>query len=294
MFPFKKILITTDGSDKTGPSIIYGLDMAKVTGAEVTALCVIDESDYEDPMNTASPDSESVLYQQSMKAVGSIVDQGKAKGLHVRPLVISGIPASEIAQASTDHDLTVMGTAGRTGISHLLLGSVAEKVIRSANSPVLVVHVGDYLKADRLTIKRILIPTDGSENTTTAITQGIALAKVFGAEVTALSVADQAVTSRSKANEGVGQSSLEVCREATDYVANEGRKLGLTVIPLILTGTPSDEIVKASVNYDLIVMGTVGRTGLAHIRLGSVAERTVRQAKCPVLVVRAKEAKTPV
>ena len=112
--------------------------------------------------------------------------------------------------------------------------------------------------------------------------------------MTALSVADQAVTSRSKANEGVGQSSLEVCREATDYVANEGRKLGLTVIPLILTGTPSDEIVKASVNYDLIVMGTVGRTGLAHIRLGSVAERTVRQAKCPVLVVRAKEAKTPV
>jgi len=55
MIPIRGCSLTTDGSDKTGPSIIYGLDMAKVTGAEVTALCVIDESDYEDPMNTASP-----------------------------------------------------------------------------------------------------------------------------------------------------------------------------------------------------------------------------------------------
>ena len=207
-------------------------------------------------------------------------------------MVVSGIPADEIVQASIDHDLTVMGTAGRTGISHLLLGSVAEKVVRSANSPVLVVHSGDNIKAEELTIKKkILIPTDGSDNTTTAIAQGLALAKLFGAEVTALSVADKPAAPHSQASVGVGGNSFEAGRAATEHVASEGRMIGIKVYPLILTGTPSDQIVKASVNYDLIVMGTVGRTGLAHIRLGSVTEITVRQAKCPVLVVRANQAK---
>jgi len=86
--------------------------------------------------------------------------------------------------------------------------------------------------------KKDPIPTDGSENTANAIAQGLALAKVFGAEVTALSVVDQIVASRSKANEGVEPSSLEACRQATEFIASEGRKLGMTVISLILTGAP--------------------------------------------------------
>ncbi|MGD0817393.1 MAG: universal stress protein [Methanomassiliicoccales archaeon] len=293
MIAYSRILITTDGSDKTGPAISFTMGLAKVMGAEVTAMCVIDEMDYQDMMNAAIPEAESVLYQQSATAVESVVVQGKAGGVNVKPLVVSGIPSSEIIQASVDYDLIVMGTAGRTGISHLLLGSVAEKVVRLANSPVLVVHSGDRVNADGLIVKRLLIPTDGSENTNPAIAQGLALARVFGAEVTALSVVDQAAVSHRKSHEETERSPFEACREATEMIANEGRGLGITVNPLILTGTPSDEIVKASADHDLVVMGTVGRTGLAHIRLGSVAERTVRHAKCPVLVVRAKEAKTP-
>ena len=288
MIPYKKILITTDGSEKSGPAMIYGLCMAKAMGADVGALSVIDESDYEDMMSVAIPEAESVLYQQSVEAAESIVAQGRSKGVQVKPIIVSGIPASKIAEISLEYDLTIMGTVGRKGLTHLLLGSVAEKVVRTAKSPVLVVHAGDHVNADCLNVKRILIPTDGSENTKPAIAHGLALARVLNAEVTVLNVADQTSENQSSNKKGDAKNQIEISREATESIANEGKRMGLTAHPLTLTGTPINEIVKASSNFDLIVMGTVGRTGLAHIRLGSVAEGTVRQAKCPVLVVRAK------
>jgi len=74
MIQYKKVLITADGSDKTGPATYYGLGMAKIMDAEVTVMSVIDESDYEDLMNAAIPEDQSVLYQKSPDAVNSSVD----------------------------------------------------------------------------------------------------------------------------------------------------------------------------------------------------------------------------
>ncbi len=58
---------------------------------------------------------------------------------------------------------------------------------------------------------------------------------------------------------------------------------------LVIEGSPANEIITASKDYDLIVMGSLGRTGLSHLLMGSVAEKVVRHASCPVLVVRAPE-----
>jgi nucleotide-binding universal stress UspA family protein len=286
MIPYKKILIPTDDSEKTSTAIHYGISIAQAMGADVTAMCVIDEGDYIDA-NVAVPGVESTIYQKSSRAVGSIMDQGRAMGVRVRPLVMSGDPANEIVRASSDNDLIVMGTAGLTGVQHLLLGSVAEKVVRSSRCPVLVVRSGAGVDSGAPTVKRLLIPTDGSENSMPAIAHGLSLAKVLSAEVTAFSVADPGPDSRQKTRE-VGRISMDACREATGHIVDEGRIFGVTVTPTIVTGAPSEEIVKASAEHDLIVMGTAGRTGLAHVRLGSVAEMTVRQARCPVLVVRAR------
>jgi nucleotide-binding universal stress UspA family protein len=254
-------------------------------GADVTAMCVIDEGDYVDA-NVAVPGVESIMFQKSTRAVESVVIQGQAMGVRVRPLILSGDPSNEIVRASSDHELIVMGTAGLTGAQHLLLGSVAEKVVRSARSPVLVVRSGADVDSGVTTVKKLLIPTDGSENTKPAVAHGLSLAKALGAEVTALSVAYPEFASHLTMHEEGGRMSLEACREATSSVADEGRRLGVAVRSMIVTGAPSEEIIKASAEHDLIVMGTAGRTGLAHMRLGSVAEKTVRLSNCPVLVVR--------
>jgi nucleotide-binding universal stress UspA family protein len=279
----RKILVPTDGSGNTRAAISFALDMAKTTGAVVTAMCVNDISNYAITGNDPAPDVVSPLYRECMIAVNNVVGQGGKMGVDVEPRVVSGMPVKEIVDASTNFDLIVMGTAARTGVSLLILGSVAQKVIRFSSCPVLVIssHQPAGLK-----IHRILIPTDGTDNTRTAIRHGLEMARTFNAEVTALFVSSSKCITFSPG--GTAEHFLpESGQKAVDYVANEGRKLGIVVKPLIVTGSPANEIIKVSGRQDLIVMGTNGRTGIEYLRLGSVAEKTVRHARCPVLVVRA-------
>jgi nucleotide-binding universal stress UspA family protein len=275
---YRRILIPTDGSENTRAAVAYALDLARQTDAKVTAISVNDISNY-----AAIPgehDAESPLYQASQAAIGDAIEMGAAKGVRVEGMIVSGIPKRDIVEASKDHDLVVMGTTGRTGLPHLLLGSVAERVVRKAYCPVIVVRTGvtSSFKCDR-----ILIATDGSENSAPAVREGLNLARAFGAQVTALSVSDD--TGLPAAGRGSAEGRV-LASEAVAEVENEGRKLGIEVTPSVPTGSPDDAIVDASTEHDLLVMGTHGRSGLAHLRMGSVAERVIRFARCPVMVVK--------
>lgn len=137
--------------------------------------------------------------------------------------------------------------------------------------------------------KKILIPTDGSEYTKAAVRKGLEMAKAMGAEVTALYVVDQT----SFINFPMDSTIVSVYtllekegQEAMDFVKKEAEKIGVKLTTRIEEGSPSRKIVDLSADHDLVVMGTLGRTGFSKLLLGSVAERVVRFAKCPVLVVR--------
>ncbi len=138
--------------------------------------------------------------------------------------------------------------------------------------------------------KKILIPTDGSEYTKAAIAQGLELARLMGAEVTAMYVVDQT----SFVNFPMDSTVVSIYsllekegKDAVDYVKSEGERLGVKVTTIVEEGSPAKKIVDEAKNYDLVVMGTLGRTGISKLLLGSVAERVVRFAPVPVLVVRA-------
>ena len=140
--------------------------------------------------------------------------------------------------------------------------------------------------------QKILIPTDGSEYTKAAIATGLNMAKLIGAEVTAMYVVDQTSFINFPMDSAiVSIYSLleEEGKEAVEYVVNEGKKLGVKVVSRVEEGSPVKRIVEASKEHDIIVMGTLGRTGMSKLLLGSVAERVVRHAICPVMVVRAPE-----
>jgi nucleotide-binding universal stress UspA family protein len=79
-------------------------------------------------------------------------------------------------------------------------------------------------------------------------------------------------------------------QEAVDFVMNLAKEQGVEVEVSVKEGTPVKVILEESSNYDIIVMGTLGRTGMSKLLMGSVAERVVRAADCPVLVVRMPEA----
>ena len=136
---------------------------------------------------------------------------------------------------------------------------------------------------------KILLPTDGSENNKVAIEHAIALAKELNADITALSVIDRSYLSSLYESIPLPEFSPEVdevSRRAVDCAVKEGQKMGVRITGKVIDGHPADEIIKASKDYDLIVMGSLGRSGMSHLLIGSVAEKVVRFAHCPVLVIR--------
>jgi len=143
-----------------------------------------------------------------------------------------------------------------------------------------------------VSIKKILIATDGSEYTKEAVTYGLWIAKQCEAEVTALYVIDQTpLVSYPMDSSSVSVYSLleKEGKRAVEEVKTEGEAEGVRVTPMILEGSPTRKIVEIAADYDLIVLGTLGRSAFSKLFMGSVAERVTRYAPCPVLVVRAKK-----
>ena len=143
-----------------------------------------------------------------------------------------------------------------------------------------------------MTFRNILVPTDGSEYTKMAIDKAVELAKAVGGSITAIYVIDHTVFGNIPMDSSV-TSVYDMMekegREATAYVRQLCEQNGIESKEMIVEGAPVKAIVSASSDFDVIVMGTLGRTGFAKLMMGSVAERVVRYAKCPVMVVRAIE-----
>ena len=142
--------------------------------------------------------------------------------------------------------------------------------------------------------EKILIATDGSEYTKNAVDYGIDLAKSTGAKLFAIYVVDTAAFA-SIPMDAAWESMYELLKQEGDlaikYVSEKAQAEGLEVEGNLIEGHPADEIIRYSEknSISLIVMGTLGKSGLDRFLLGSVAEKVVRNSKIPVLVVRGKK-----
>ncbi len=140
--------------------------------------------------------------------------------------------------------------------------------------------------------KRILIPTDGSETSEIAVDKGLALARMLGASIKVLFVVDtttfrdippdELITNLRGHMESKGDDILSEIEERAD-------ELGVEMEKSLVHGHPDDLIVEESENFDLIVIGTHARSGLSRLLIGSITERVVRHAKCPVMVIKTME-----
>lgn len=142
---YKRILIATDGSDKSSLAAQSGIDLAKALGAEVLALNVINEVVVASAVRQLGSDRKEVedkLMASGQKAVESIKKMGSAAGVKVDALVRMGSPANMVIDIARNEgaDLIVMGSHGESGASKLLIGSVVQKVLYWATIPVLVVR----------------------------------------------------------------------------------------------------------------------------------------------------------
>lgn len=141
MQEIRKVLIATDGSEYTKEAVSTGLHFAKMLGADVTALYVIDQTSFVSfPIDSSIVSVYSLLENEGKKAVEDVKMEGEALGVKVETVVAEGSPTRKIVETSADFDLVVLGTLGRSALSKLFMGSVAERVTRYAPCPVLVVR----------------------------------------------------------------------------------------------------------------------------------------------------------
>lgn len=135
---------------------------------------------------------------------------------------------------------------------------------------------------------RILVPTDFSETSVSAVRQGVALARTFGAGLILLHVGDAVTEVATQFPLGLDASLLDAERERLLKVLSPQEQATVHPEFVMCQGAPAQEIVRCAEEreVDVIVMGTHGRGGVSHFILGSVAEQVIRTAPCPVLVVR--------
>jgi nucleotide-binding universal stress UspA family protein len=291
------ILAPTDLSPAAESGLKAAADLARRSSARVTILNVIDLSGLDDSW---VPRDALVRLERDFRAEATprleALRERLFKGVPVEIQIVEGMGASvAIAQYARDHDVDVIVLAshGRTGFKRAVLGSVAERVVRGAPGDVIVVRSDDIEEEQGMEIKTILVPTDFSGYADEALERATQFAKLTQAEIHVLHayefpmpllVADVPVSLPQEVYDQVQDAAKQGVEKRIAKVVAEGVKAAGGVI----CDNPTRAILDAAVktHADLIVMGTHGRTGMKHVLLGSVAERIVRMAPCPVMTVK--------
>jgi nucleotide-binding universal stress UspA family protein len=287
-----RILVPIDFSTTADAAETLALRIARALGAELHVVHV--RVILEDPLMAEEQQLEiSRLMSSAHDAGEKALAEGRPddEEIEIRTHLIRSISAAEaITEVATDQacDLVVMGTHGRRGIKHLLLGSVAENVVRSVEIPVLTVRPDCRLFEVRP--ERILVAHDFSDQSAEAVRVAAEWAAAFDAEVTLLHVVEPVVYPEFYTINVVSDDVITRLRdratEALDAAADDllgNRPVSTSVV----VGRAADTILSeaSSGGFDLVVMGTRGLSGLEQLVIGSVAEAVLRRCPVPLLTV---------
>ncbi len=218
----------------------------------------------------------------------------KSSGNHdvsVTPLLVRGIDPDEVIVETASNlgcDLIVLGTHGRRGLSHLFLGSVAERVVRTSSAPVLTLRADAMVELDGVT--RILVPYDFSDASADAIRHAAAWADALDGEITMLHVVEPVVYPEFYSVDILPDNLMMRLTTRSEEALGEAvaeHLDGRVSSTLVEVGRAADTIVNLADpdRFDLVVMATRGLSGLEHVLLGSVAESVLRRCRVPMLTV---------
>ncbi|MCA9982016.1 MAG: universal stress protein [Anaerolineales bacterium] len=295
---FAKILVPLDGSKLAEQALPTALKLATAVGSEIVLMRV---PQYHEVMTMASVGGEmppiavdGTDFAEAEAYLNDLRQLWQTNDITLSVRLGEGDPASAIVDIATDEqvDLIIMSTHGRTGLARWAMGSVAEKVLRAAQVPVIVTR-------DDRPIEKMLITLDGSNLASAAIEPAMRLAQALGARVTLLRVQPyESYANRLEIDEymrfeyGLDKSLEDLTRKRIRWyledVMDQYAQFGVPIQYAIVMGFAADEILTYAEKeeLDLVVMSTHGRTGLRRWVYGSVTEKVLRGAHCGVMVVR--------
>ena len=293
MLTLSRVLCPTDFSEVSTKAEAYATALAEHYGASLHLLHV------DPPMPIMAPYGEIPVdvrlfeeqREQALADLAAAGDRARAAGVDTTTSVRGGHPAREILAVIEEQtaDLLVLGTHGRGGVEHLLLGSVAEKIVRKAPCPVMVVPPAAHPESGVL-FKRILCPVDGSVASAAAVAFALSLARETDGDVVLLQVVEPVPASGefgaldAAEYRRIGEAHAQTVLSAA--VSAEVRAW-CRVREVIAHGKPSERILDAATaeRADVIVMGVRGRGAIDVLAFGSTTNDVIRRSACPVLAV---------
>jgi nucleotide-binding universal stress UspA family protein len=286
--PFKRLLVPLDGSALAERALPFARTLARTFGADLIFVRAANAHglalDREEARLKALAEAEA--YLEGLKTANR-ADYGLELSAPI------GEPVTEIGNVARlrQADLIVMTTHGRGGLSRLLLGSVAEGLVRQTGLPLLLIRAGLPLASWEHSPRRLLVPLDGSVASAAVLPAVAALAQAVRARVTLLRAipplpAELAPYEIVRLPEDTAASLADRARIELSRVASELNAQGLSVEAEVVVGSPVEAIVSAAARQqaDLIVMNTRTRGDLERTIAGSVADEVLRGADVPVLM----------
>lgn len=282
-----KILVPTDFSDLSLKAVSVANKYASQFDGKVylfhshLPISEIEDS-YALGMTTQTYQNYDEIEDNLKAKLQQVADEKLDKSVFGDIIVGMGNPAQSIIDASEEMDMIILSTHGRTGFRRFLLGSVSEKVLRMAQLPVMVVEN----ESDIGELKDIVVTTDFSDNSYTAFSEARKIAAKSGGNVTILHILSYHQVEKEDSDK-----SLETIREQRLKVLEKEyfHELGKRVSSKVIMSDRSPQ--EAIANYlkknpcNLIVMATVGRTGLSYLMMGSTTANVVRHSETAVLSV---------
>lgn len=284
MLKIEKVLYPTDLSENSLKAVPLAAHLARIHGADLHMLHVyilhtlIDSE--EDPPFPGEAEARRILEESVTEFSWSRVYHHVTRGVAAAPSIMA-------FAAEQNVDLIVMPSHGRRGVGRLLLGSVAEEVVRLSDRPVMVIRDTEALDPVR-GFRRVLVPVDFSNHSELALEFGRELAATYGADLEVLHVLERPQYAEMQYPVPIAEADLRAyaidrmdeLMGARPSETDERRR--------IVAGYPAEVIATEADLLDgtLVVMPSHGLRGMERLVLGSVTERVLRRSGSPVLVLR--------
>jgi nucleotide-binding universal stress UspA family protein len=289
--PYKKILVATDFSAEARIALNHAINIARLHSAEIILVhaCPLLEPPHEIIGHDDWRDSMRMQLAENRADLEALRDEMSGQYAAISHRIVDDLPAAGVVRAAHDLevDLVVVGTHGRTGLKRFMLGSDSERIIRHSSIDVMLARSSERLVGG---YRRILVPTDFSATSEAALRVATGLVAnggdielrhwwnnpMFGP------LPDPSVIGRELKRNAEQRGAALAERYADERYA--------------LRFTAAEGYAKYGIQnrleedaYDLVVMGSHGRTGAKRLFLGSVAETTARHAPCSVYIVKPRD-----
>jgi len=292
----KSILVPLDGSRFAEAALPLATTIARRAGARLRLVLVNTRASGPGATAAATAVTMQERARDYLNTTASRLDPGGALVTDVH--LLEGPPGPVLAADAEQHqdDLVLMATHGRGAISRAWLGSVADYLVRHLHRPVLLVRPADGQQSYGSTrLEEVLVPLDTSTTSEQVVDPLLSVAgpavRVTLVHVVepVLGVSEPALPFPMPMDPKLIEELREMAQARLDRVADHLRTRGVTVVTRVLTGMGAATMIleeAARGRYDLISMTTHGEGGLRRVLLGSVADKIIRGAEIPVLVMR--------